>query len=182
MTLSIGPVAATVTKTLDLPELSQRAEVIADVTVKSVQSYWASPAGKKAIRTKATFSVNQLVKGQATATLTLDFPGGQVGGLARRVEGMPELQVGQHLILFSYSPDKNMVSPFVGFDQGVMQVIHDQESNVDRVYRWWGQPVSETEPFTSRKPIDQTAVTRESLRSASTVDVFLNKVRQTIGK
>jgi len=36
---------ATTVKTLDLPDLVQEAEIIADVAVTSVQPYWASPAG-----------------------------------------------------------------------------------------------------------------------------------------
>jgi hypothetical protein len=49
---------ATTVRQLDLPELARQAEVIADVTVTGIESYWASPASGKAIHTRVTFSLN----------------------------------------------------------------------------------------------------------------------------
>jgi len=84
---------------------------------------------------------------------------------------MPKLQVGDRLILFSYGPDKTFVSPVIGFDQGALRVIRDQQNNVDRVYRWWGQPVNGSQPFNSRVP-----VSAETTTAANTVPEFLQRV------
>ena len=46
---------ATTVRPLDLPELVQRAEVIADVTVVATASFLVSPAGGKAIQTDVRF-------------------------------------------------------------------------------------------------------------------------------
>ncbi|HEY0789795.1 MAG TPA: hypothetical protein VGD78_01910, partial [Chthoniobacterales bacterium] len=67
---------ASTARTLGLVEMAKAAEIIADVTVTNLQSYWAAPAGVKAIRTKVTFAVNQVVKGNPGQTLTLEFLGG----------------------------------------------------------------------------------------------------------
>ena len=166
---------ATTVRQLDLSELAQQAEVIADVTVTGLQSYWASPVGGKAIRTRVTFSLNSApLKGRVTSSFTLDFLGGTVGTHGMEVSGMPKLQVGDRLILFSYGPDKTFVSPVIGFDQGALRVIRDKQNNVDRVYRWWGQPVNESQPFNSRLPVS--AETAEQLRAANSVDEFLQRV------
>ena len=163
---------ATTVRQLDLPELAQQAEVIADVTVSGIESFWASPAGGKAIHTRVTFSLNSApLKGQVTSPFTLDFLGGTIGNHRMEVSGMPKLQVGDRLILFSYGPDKTFVSPVIGFDQGALRVIRDQQNNVDRVYRWWGQPVNESQPFNSRVPMSA-----ETATAANTVPEFLQRV------
>ena len=166
---------ATTVRQLDLPELAQQAEVIADVTVSGIESFWASPAGGKAIHTRVTFSLNSApLKGQVGSPFTLDFLGGTVGNRRMEVSGMPKPQVGDRVILFSYGPDKTFVSPVIGFDQGALRVIRDKQNNVDRVYRWWGQPVNESQPFNSRLPVS--AETAEQLRAANSVDEFLQRV------
>jgi hypothetical protein len=172
---------STTIRQLDLPDLVQQAEIIADVTVTAVQSYWASPAGGKAIHSRITFSLNSApLKGQVTSPFTLDFLGGTLGERKVEVSGMPKLQVGDRLILFSYGPDKTFASPVIGFDQGVLRVIRDQVSNVDRVYRWWGQPVNEAQPFVSRVPPTVGTATADQLRSANSVAEFSQRVSRMI--
>ena len=80
---------------LDLPEISKRADIIADVTVQSTNSYWTSPAGAKAIHTLVNFSVNQSLKGQPSSTLSLEFLGGHVGDRALKVPGIPQFSAGE---------------------------------------------------------------------------------------
>jgi len=84
------------------------------------------------------------------------------------------------LILFSYGPDKSFVSPVIGFDQGALRVIKDQQNNVDRVYRWWGQPVNESQPFNSRVQVFAGTTTTEQLRAANSVEEFLQRVSNMV--
>jgi hypothetical protein len=93
---------------------------------------------------------------------------------------MPKLKVGDRLILFSYGPDKTFVSPVIGFDQGALRVIRDRQNNVDRVYRWWGQPVNESRPFNSRVPVSAETTTAEQLHAANSVEEFLQRVSTMI--
>ena len=172
---------ATTVRTLELSDLVQKADVIADVTVTAVQSYWASPVGGNAIHTRVTFSLNSApLKGQVTSPFTLDFLGGTAGNRTMAVSGMPQPQVGDRLILFSYSPEKSSVSPVIGFDQGALRVIRDQTNSVDRVYRWWGQPVNESQLFTSRVPVPAASSNTDLLRSADSVGEFLQRVSKMI--
>jgi hypothetical protein len=174
-------IQATTVRQLDLPELAQQAEVIADVTVTGIQSYWASPAGGKAIHTRVTFSLNSApLKGQVASPFTLDFLGGTVGNHRMEVSGMPKFQVGDRLILFSYGPDKSFVSPVIGFDQGALRVIRDEQNNVDRVYRWWGQPVNESQPFNSRGPLSAGTKATQQLGAANSVEEFLQRVSSLV--
>jgi hypothetical protein len=167
--------------TQDLPAITRQSDIIADVTVTSSAPYWVSPAGRSAIHTRVTFQVNRAIKGASSSTLVLSFPGGELNGVGLKVPGMPQFSPGERYILFSYSPDKKMVSPVLGFDQGALRVIRDNESNVDRVYRYWGEPVSESHSFTSRIPVTPKTATREYLRGADTVDQFVSRLSQLIG-
>ena len=176
------PAFCSTTLTLDLPEISQKAEIIADVTVQNLTSYWASPVGVKSIRTRVNFTVNQMVKGTPSPTLSLEFLGGQVGDRGLKVPGVPRFAPGERYLIFSYAPDKAMVCPILGFDQGALRIVHDDESNVNRVFRHWGQPVSEQQDFKSRMPATQGITTREYLRSADTVDRFVERVRQSLNQ
>jgi hypothetical protein len=175
------PAGATTVMTLDLPEIVQQADVIADVTVTNVESFWNAPAGGKAIHTRVTFQLNRTpLKGQISSLFYLDFLGGVAGARAMRVAGMPQPQKGDRLIIFSYAPDKIFASPIIGFDQGALRIVRGQEDNIDRVYRWWGQPVNKWESFTSRVPPSSAAATAEQLHSANSVDEFLQRVSTMI--
>jgi hypothetical protein len=177
----VGSVQGTVVKRLDLPDLVQQAEIIADVTVTNVQPYWASPAGAKVIHTRVVFQLNRAaLKGQVSSPFYLDFLGGTVGNRATKVSGMPEPHLGDRLIIFSYAPGKVFASPIVGFDQGALRVVRGGEDNIDRVYRWWGQPVNESQPFTTRLPVSTLTATPDLIRSANSADDFLQRVSTMI--
>jgi hypothetical protein len=172
---------ATTVKSLDLSELAQQAELIADVTVKHIDSFWSSPGGRNAIHTRVTFQLNRPpLKGQISSPFYLDFLGGVVGSKATKVAGMPEPQVGDRLIIFSYAPGKAFASPFIGFDQGALRVIRGREDNIDRVYRWWGQPVNGSQSFTSRLSVSSATATPDLLSSANSADEFWQRLSTMI--
>lgn len=171
---------ASTVASIDLPEMVERADLVADITVTNVTSYWASPAGSGIIRTRVSFSLNRPpIKGQVTSPFSLDFLGGTVGDRTVRIEGMPKFSVGQRLIIFSHGPGTAFASPVIALDQGALQVVRDNHNNIDRVYRLWGQPVRESEPFTSRIPASA-ETTADYLRSADSVDTFLARVSHLI--
>jgi hypothetical protein len=167
---------------LDLSEISKEADIIADVTVQTTNSYWTSPTGVKSIHTLVNFTVNQMLKGKPSQTLALEFLGGRVGDRALQVPGIPEFSSGERYIVFSYAPEKAIACPILGLDQGALRIVHDNESNVDRVFRLWGQPVSEKYDFKSRFPIAQGSTTRDYLRSADTVDDCVKRIREALNR
>lgn len=162
---------------LSLRQITRSAAIIADATVQSVNSYWATPSGAQTLRTKVTFAVNQALKGDPGPTFSLEFLGGTVGEQSLTVEGVPQFQPGERYVIFSESADKAVVCPILGLDQGALRIIYDRESKVDRVFRHWGQPVNGQENFTSRRPLVTGITTRDYLRTADTVGEFCNRVR-----
>jgi hypothetical protein len=168
---------ATTVNPLDLPDLVDKAEVIADVTVTNAQPYVYYAQDGRSVHTRVTFKVNGTpIKGNVSSPLVLDFLGGSVGYLKMVVSGVPQLQVGQRLIIFSHAPNNFYVSPFVGLDQGALRVVRDEATQSDRVLRWWGQPVSENESMKSRQVTAQRSEA-EAAQSAEPVEHFLNRVR-----
>jgi hypothetical protein len=163
---------------LDLSAMAHQAELIADVTVQSVSSYWSSPGGARSIHTRVICRVNRVIKGQAGAQTQFQFLGGELpNGTGLKVEGVPQFAAGERYIVFSYSPDKAMVCPILGLDQGALRVIHDDRANVDRVYRHWGQPVSEREDFSTHKATAFSTAKAQSVGSADTAEQFIQRVQ-----
>jgi hypothetical protein len=177
---SMADAGASTVKTLDFRQMAQSADVIAEATVQSVTPYWFSPGGSRAIRTRVTFAVSRVIKGTVGSTLSLDFLGGRVGAANLKVEGMPKFVPAEHYILFSAAPDQALVCPILGFDQGAMRVVHDNQDSLDRVFRYWGQPVSETENFRSRLPATPETTSGQYLRTADTKERFLQRVQQAL--
>jgi hypothetical protein len=175
--LSAVSAQATTVNSLDLSDLVSKAEVIADVTVTSVQPYVYYAQDGRSVHTRVTFKVNGMpIKGNFASPLVLDFVGGSVGYLKMVVSGVPQLQVGQRLIIFSHAPGDYYISPFVGLDQGALRVVRDETTQSDRVLRWWGQPVSENESMRSRQVTGQRSEA-EAAQSAERLENFLNRVR-----
>src|ERR1700737_1027812 len=108
-----GPAFCSTSRTLDLPEITLQADIIADVTVQNLSSYWSSPGGAKSIKTRVNFSVTRVLKGNPTSTLSLEFLGGKVADRGLKVPGLPQFAVGERYILFSYAPEKAVISPVV---------------------------------------------------------------------
>jgi hypothetical protein len=174
--------SASLARALSLAEITQAAQIIAEVTVQNVQPYWAAPAGRKAIRTRVSFQVLQSVKGNPGSSFTLDFLGGEVDGQGLKVPDVPQFAPGERYILFCAAPGKALVCPVLGLTQGALRVLHDNEGDVDRVFRHWGQPVNQNERFDTKVPVIPGATTRDYLRSADTVEQFLARVRQEAAK
>jgi hypothetical protein len=178
--LSTISVRATTVNALDLPDLVNKADVIADVTVTNTEPYLYYAQDGRTVHTRVTFKVNgQPIKGNVSSPLVLDFLGGSIGYQKMTVSGVPQLQIGQRLIIFSHAPNDLYVSPFIGLDQGALRVVHDVATQSDRVLRWWGQPVNENEPMKSRQIMPQRSEA-EAAQSAEPVEQFLNRVRSIV--
>jgi hypothetical protein len=178
--LSATSVRATTVNALDLPDLINKADVIADVTVTNTEPYVYYAQDGRTVHTRVTFKVNgQPIKGNVSSPLVLDFLGGSVGYQKMTVSGVPQLQIGQRLIIFSHAPNDFYVSPFIGLDQGAMRVVRDVATQSDRVLRWWGQPVNENEPMKLRYIMPQRSEA-EAAQAAEPVEHFLDRVRSIV--
>lgn len=76
--------------------------------------------------TVVRFTVEETVAGTAPASVELVYSGGEVGGIRQRIDGMPELAVGErYVVLLEPEQSPPLTSPFVGFNQGLYRVVGD---------------------------------------------------------
>ena len=76
--------------------------------------------------TVVRFTVDETVAGTVPASVELVYSGGEVGGIRQRVDGMPELAVGErYVVLLEPEQTPRLTSPFVGFNQGLYRVVGD---------------------------------------------------------
>lgn len=116
-----GVARATVLEPLNLEKLSARATtiVVAKTTGVSAQSKEAFDTGRSgaAISTIVELTVQSVVKGSAPASISVSVPGGRAGGVDMVVEGMPEFEPGETVLLFLDKKDR-----VIGGWQGKMTV------------------------------------------------------------
>jgi hypothetical protein len=92
------PVGATTLLGLDLSALSQRSDSVVRGKVQDVQSRWSGDG--KRIVTDVRVEVAESLKGEPAQTVTVTQPGGRVGDIGQRVDGIAAFQPGEEVVLF----------------------------------------------------------------------------------
>jgi len=77
----------------------------------------------KYFETVVRWYVEETVAGTLKQTVTTTFSGGEVGGVRQRVDGMPEIKIGErYVVMLAADQDPPLVSPFIGFNQGLYRI------------------------------------------------------------
>ena len=97
--------------------LVDRAELIFTGQVLSQRAEWRNNNGERSIVTLVTFGVQQVHKGKAQPTVTLQFLGGALGNVRLEVADIPRFKVGERVVLF-VEGNGSAVSPLIGFFHG----------------------------------------------------------------
>src|SRR5829696_353540 len=118
------------------------AELIFSGQVISQRSEWRNIDGKKSIVTLITLGVQQVHKGRAGNTVTLQFLGGTIGDVTLDVAEMPRFKNGERVVLF-VANNGTAVSPILGFFHGRFSVRKGADGR-DEVVQHNGQPLIET--------------------------------------
>lgn len=111
----------------DLDALSAEADRVFVGTVAAIESAWAD-TDQRYIASWVTFDRIDPLLGVGSPEVTLRFSGGQIGDLVQHVQGLPQLAVGDRVVIFAR--DGNAVSPLVGFHQGCLRVDGDGDAAV----------------------------------------------------
>jgi hypothetical protein len=129
--LLASPVLPATVVRLDLPELAQRAGRIVLARCLSASTERA----ESGIETRYRFAVDQIVKGDTSATVELLLPGGLLDGVRTRVPGMPDFAPGDEVVLFlSRAGGTGAVWP-IGLGQGKYSVQRAGAAKSARVYQ-----------------------------------------------
>ncbi|MCP4662257.1 MAG: hypothetical protein GY856_43195, partial [bacterium] len=115
MVLLAGPATASVFLKMDQSELITKAAAIVDGRVIQVESFWNDE--HTAIHTHVVIAIDDLVAGDAPATVVLRTPGGQVDDYVIEAVGCPQFEEGQRALLF-LTPDRGEAYRVLGYQQG----------------------------------------------------------------
>lgn len=160
------PAAATTVEGMTTSAQAATADRIFVGTITAITSRPKATAPKY-FETVVRFSVEDTVAGSVPATVELTLSGGEIGGVRQRVDGMPELSVGErYVVLLEAEQDPPLTSPLVGFNQGLYRVVG--ESRASAVVR-----------DGSGRPLTGVASPAGARRAASepTLDDFLDTLR-----
>src|SRR5438270_14100731 len=122
-------------------ELVSRAQMIFQGTVTDVRSEWTGEGAQRHIMSYVTLKVEEAIKGNPGASVTLRMLGGTVGSETIEVSDAPKFKVGDRDILFVENNGTQFV-PLVGIMHGRFRVKKD-ETGRDAVFTNEGSPLSD---------------------------------------
>jgi hypothetical protein len=154
--------------------LVDRAELIFTGWVVGQRSEWRNNNGQRSIVTLVTFTVQQMHKGRAEPTVTLQFLGGSVGDVTLEVADMPKFKPGERVILF-VEGNGSAVSPVIGFFHGRFSLQRD-ESGREAVFTYRNEPLVDVSEIGRAKRQPVTQETRRALAH----DEFCAKIRERL--
>jgi hypothetical protein len=138
--LTCGGLATTVIPP-SFDDLVSRAEMIIQGSVTDVRSEWTGEGAQRHIMSYVTVKVEDAIKGNPGATVTLQMLGGTVGAETMQVSDAPKFKVGDRDILFVENNGTQFI-PLVGIMHGRFRVKKD-ETGRDAVFTNEGSPVSD---------------------------------------
>ncbi len=125
--LALAVPGAALMQALSTEYLTQAAGLVIRGRVTGLESRWSDD--RRSILTRVRVSVHEVYKGTAPAKdLTVEIPGGEVGGIGMRVSDTPGLRLGEEVILFLGATGRKRtagVFAIVGKAQGKYSVAPD---------------------------------------------------------
>lgn len=141
-------------------DLVSRAEMIIQGSVTDVRSEWTGEGAQRHIMSYVTVKVEDAIKGNPGASVTLRMLGGTVGAETMQVSDAPKFKVGDRDILFVENNGTQFI-PLVGIMHGRFKVKKD-ETGRDAVFTNEGSPVTDINQLGK----DETAVSASRAISA----------------
>jgi hypothetical protein len=162
----LSPLWATTIRPPAFAELVEEADEVVRARVVELKSYFLEEEGQRLIETAVELEVTAREKGRPAQRVTLRLLGGQVGDETLQVDAMPELQVGDDVILF-IDGNGRRICPLVGWGHGVYQVRHDNSTGREFLERVNGEPLTDLgqvqEPLEHRPSARELAQGRPAL-------------------
>lgn len=122
-------------------KLVAASEQIVRVEILGSRTQWdQTPSGEKVIHTYLDCRVDQVIKGEAPATLSLRFLGGKVDGVSMVVHDMPALETGVDYLLF-IGQNGRAFCPLVAASHGGYRIQKDGATGAEHLLRLDGLPL-----------------------------------------
>jgi hypothetical protein len=113
------------TKAVQLDDLARKAEIVAVGRVSNLKSEWSPD--RTHIVTRVTLSVEEYVKGQDAATVTLTTLGGEVGEVGELYTHVPTFRQNEEVVVF-LQKDREGQYRVSGGTQGKYTIERSRES------------------------------------------------------
>ncbi len=121
--------SATTMIALDVPEMTRVSAAVVRGTVASVSSRWNGDHSR--IVTDAVIDVSEAYKGSTTKRITVTQPGGEVGDIGQRVEGVAKFSAGEELVVFLEAHGDAFI--VTGMSQGKFTLTRQADGTVRAV-------------------------------------------------
>jgi len=164
--LGTAPAGATMVASMSTAAQAASADriVVATVAAVTVRPKASAP---QYFETVVRLDVEETVVGSVPGSIELILSGGAMNGVRERVEGMPDLAVGErYVMLLEPDQEPRLVSPFVGFNQGLYRVVGNARAT-SVVRDRQGQPLAG----------DGVPASARSAGGEPTLDAFLDVLR-----
>src|SRR5437762_2541149 len=166
-------------------EMVDKADLVFVGKVIGSRAEWRSVGPDRVIFTLVEFETQQVLKGNAGASVTLQFLGGTVGAVTLEVADIPRFNIGEREFLF-VEGNGIQFCPLVGVFHGKFGVRHDEKSGRDIVVTHAGKPLrdvaeigaGEGAEFGGRRPRLSIPAEREPM----SVEDFKERVRSHLTK
>lgn len=162
----------------DLVALSPR---VVRATVTAISAEWrANPDNpeQRVIKSLITLEVRDVIKGTAPRTLVIEALGGRIGGEEMRIEGAPELKVGQESILFLNGIER-AYTPLTALMHGYYPVRRDKRTGTDYVLRSNGKPLYSEHDVALPLAASSALLARNPHAPGMTAAAFTAKIRDS---
>ena len=144
LSLSISGASGTTVIPPTFEEMVDRAELVFIGKVASFRAEWRTVGTDRAIFTLVEFETQEVMKGNAGKTVTLQFLGGTMGDVTLEVAGVPKFRAGDRVILF-VEGNGNQICPIVGVFHGKFGLRKDDKTGSEIVLMHHGKPLHDLE-------------------------------------
>jgi hypothetical protein len=121
-------------------EMANRADLVFVGKVVGSHAEWRVAGSNQVIFTLVEFHTEEILKGTASASVSLRFLGGTVGGVTLEVVGVPKFKAGDRVLLF-VEGNGVQFCPLVGVYHGMFGVRKEDKGNRDTVFMHDGKPL-----------------------------------------
>ena len=173
----MGAAQATLVERVSLEQLVDGSARI--VQGRCVRTWSAWDATHQNIWTHSEIQVTDALKGDAGQTVVVSELGGEVGDIGMRVEGMPQYEPGEEMILFLYQTPTGLWRAR-GLGQGKFSVLRDPSAGTPRV-RADLQSAAFTDPAAGASPKTPQGTDLRRL-DGLTLDSFKTQVRALVSR
>jgi hypothetical protein len=121
-----APAVATTVARLSLAQLVQRADIIVEGQVQSVDYRWDK--ARRLVFTYISIRVDDPLKGERRQSVLIRQIGGNVGTIQMFVAGLPQFKSGERALVFLKRQDATTFQ-VVGMSQGFYRIVQDSAAS-----------------------------------------------------